>query len=256
MSYLLELSGEELQILKEEFSSTWAEMDDDFRKHLESIIQYDDKVKEVEESVEKQITQTSFDSLRDQFVDALMDMEMESKDFTKNFTKMMMNAMVNNTLLGKGFDEWLNGWWKSMESAVTAGDLDAQNKLNKEADEKRLSLLEERDRIASVLGYSGDGGSSSSVSSGIKSITEQTADLLASYVNGIRADVSISRSILESIDLPSLNAVAASQLAQLNMIAANTEAIMNSNNDIRDDLRDIRSDFSATLNGTKKMYIQ
>lgn len=45
--------------------------------------------------------------------------------------------------------------------------------------------------------------SSSSMTSGIKSITEQTADLLASYINAIRADVSVMRE-METVDLPAI----------------------------------------------------
>ena len=44
---------------------------------------------------------------------------------------------------------------------------------------------------------------SSSMTSGIKSITEQTADLLASYINAIRADVSVMRE-METVDLPAI----------------------------------------------------
>lgn len=69
-----------------------------------------------------------------------------------------------------------------------------------------------------------DSDSSSSVSSGIKGVTEQTADLLASYINAIRADVSVNRIILTQIlasaqtqnEMPT---IARAQLAQLQQIA-------------------------------------
>ena len=51
---------------------------------------------------------------------------------------------------------------------------------------------------------------SSSLSSGIKSITENTADLLASYVNSIRADVSVNRTLIQA------------QVQYQSQIAANT----------------------------------
>jgi hypothetical protein len=43
------------------------------------------------------------------------------------------------------------------------------------------------------------GSDSSSMSAGIKSITENTADLIASYLNAIRADVSVNRGTLQQI---------------------------------------------------------
>ena len=45
--------------------------------------------------------------------------------------------------------------------------------------------------------------SGSSMASGIKGVTEQTADLLGGYMNGIRADVSVNRAFL-SEHLPAI----------------------------------------------------
>lgn len=56
---------------------------------------------------------------------------------------------------------------------------------------------------------------------GIQSITEDTANLLASYVNAIRADVSVIRMLHEQ-QIGSMSEIAMSQVAQLNQIASNT----------------------------------
>lgn len=73
-----------------------------------------------------------------------------------------------------------------------------------------------------------EGETSSSASATIKSITEQTADLLASYVNGIRADVSVIRGE-QAIHLPTISSsllrvsvLAETQVTQLQQIASNT----------------------------------
>ena len=73
----------------------------------------------------------------------------------------------------------------------------------------------------------GNESSSSSTANSIKSVTEQTADLLASYINAIRADVSVNRFTLTEIliavqaqtDMP---VIARAQLTQLEQIAGNT----------------------------------
>jgi len=69
---------------------------------------------------------------------------------------------------------------------------------------------------------------SGSTSSGIKSITESTADLLASYINAIRADVSVNRMVM-STTLPSIatavervNVLAEQQVSYQQQIAQNT----------------------------------
>ena len=83
----------------------------------------------------------------------------------------------------------------------------------------------------------------SGLSAGIQSITEDTADLLASYVNGIRGDVSEQTHILwpRLLDdvLPQMNIIAESQLKTQRQIAENTlrsakaaEAIVKSNDEI------------------------
>ena len=68
-----------------------------------------------------------------------------------------------------------------------------------------------------------------SVSNSIKSITEDTADLLASYLNAIRLDVSVNRENLRLIlvavqSVPELNNIARSQLTQLTTLVALAEA--------------------------------
>ena len=68
---------------------------------------------------------------------------------------------------------------------------------------------------------------SSSAGSGIKGVTEQTADLLAGYINAIRADVSVNRVTLQQILIAvqvqsAMPVIARAQLTQLEQIAGNT----------------------------------
>lgn len=86
--------------------------------------------------------------------------------------------------------------------------------------------LDEMERQGQIEKES-ENSSGSSVTNSIKSITENTADLLASYINAIRADVSVNRMTLTEI----LNAVqnqvempviARAQLERLSAIVENT----------------------------------
>lgn len=67
---------------------------------------------------------------------------------------------------------------------------------------------------------------SNTLSKGIQeNITEEPANILASYINGIRADVSVKRALLEKWGneiLPKYNVIAEQQLTQLRAIANNT----------------------------------
>lgn len=78
----------------------------------------------------------------------------------------------------------------------------------------------------------------------IEGVTEDTAGLLASYINAIRADVSVERSIIESIGndfLPEISGVASSQLQQLKQISDNTARNAELSAEIRDLLRSAKS---------------
>ena len=90
------------------------------------------------------------------------------------------------------------------------------------------------ENIANAFDYqgydvvSGGSGSSSSVGSSIKGISETKADMLVSYINAIRADVSVDRSMIAVYYPQFLNAmsqnntIANSQLEQLRSVVQNT----------------------------------
>lgn len=67
---------------------------------------------------------------------------------------------------------------------------------------------------------------SSGLSKGVQSVTEDTANLLGSYLNSIRHDSSVQRTLIEqlvSVDVPKISIIAQAQLQQLQQVAANTK---------------------------------
>ncbi len=97
-----------------------------------------------------------------------------------------------------------------------------------------------------------DNGTLSTTNS-IKSITEETADLLASYINAIRLDVSVNRANIQAIaqsmqSLPELNTIASAQLSQLTQIVQ----LATLRNEKLDDMYDW---MRATTTGIKKIHI-
>ena len=72
--------------------------------------------------------------------------------------------------------------------------------------------------------------SGSGLSKGIQNVTENTANLLASYINAIRADVSVKREYVRRLVeelFPAYNVIAQAQLQQLTMIQINTARMWN-----------------------------
>ena len=93
--------------------------------------------------------------------------------------------------------------------------------------------------------------SGSGLSKGIQNVTENTANLLASYINAIRADVSIKREYVRRLVeelFPAYNVIAQAQLKQLTMIQINTAK----NVEFVEEIRDI---LHRNINGVNKFNI-
>ncbi len=96
-------------------------------------------------------------------------------------------------------------------------------------DQQISTYLDGIESIANEHGESIKDSSSSSASNSIKSITESTADLLASYMNAIRADVSANRAMIAMYypqfltSMQQGNVIADAQLIELRSIVANTK---------------------------------
>lgn len=93
--------------------------------------------------------------------------------------------------------------------------------------------------------------SGSGLSKGIQNVTENTANLLASYINAIRADVSVKREYVRRLVeelFPAYNVIAQAQLQQLTMIQTNTAK----NVEFVEEIRDI---LHRNINGVNKFNI-
>lgn len=102
---------------------------------------------------------------------------------------------------------------------------------------------------------------SNTLSKGIQeNITEDTANILASYLNSIRADVSIKRTLQERFfkeDFPKMNVIAEAQLRQLSMITENTRRTADSNEAILNEVSELRNEIhSAKLTKDKGFYFR
>lgn len=158
-------------------------------------------------------------------------------DVAKAYAKMM----VQQLLFDEVFDDSTQ---TALKEAFRAGDASTAMRIVAEAMERAEQMLPVAEKTLEAFEpyrNLGSGVESNSLGSGIKSITEDTASLLASYINAIRADVSAMRLLQEkgfaSIELlgtsvPTLN----EYLAQ---IAASNFDIAQSNQSILNELRSV-----------------
>lgn len=146
-------------------------------------------------------------------------------DLTKNIlTKKVMEAAFDNL----GIDDLIKNEMVSKNGKLDAASVvkvaDALSQAGEITVNAITGILDELERN----GYASKGSSSSSsATSSIKSITENTGDLIASYLNAIRLDVSVTRvtlmDILKSVQgQEEMPVIARAQLAQLEAIASYT----------------------------------
>ena len=153
---LLSATASELEAVRENMAGLWASLDADFRSALEDIIEAEDQIAQLGESLKEQLTQVSFDSLYDSFVDTLMDMDAEAGDFAEGLTEQFMRAALSQQV-GQLYQERLRGWYDRFAAAMSGDD---QRLTDAEMEALRAEYqgivddaLRLRDQLAQATGY-------------------------------------------------------------------------------------------------------
>jgi len=148
------------------------------------------------------------------------------KDLTKNIlTKKVMEKAFEQAGIDSIITRMMDATSGKLDYTLIPELSKALAKAGQDSTDIITRVLDEMERQGYIDKGEGSGGGS--VTSGIKAITENTADLLASYLNAIRADVSVNRGTLQQILLAvqsqaQMPVIAQAQLQQLQSISANT----------------------------------
>lgn len=178
MTGLFDLTVEQLEKLQS--TAFWEKMDDDVREYLDSIIEGEAKIEEIQNQVKERLTQTTFDSVFDSFVDTLMDMDSSAKDFAEDFSEYMQRAILTN-MVGEKFSKELQDWYDSFAEAgkdkegITKGDME---ELRKQYEEIVDAAVAERDKLAEIFGWTGEATQQSASSRGFQSMSQDTGEEL------------------------------------------------------------------------------
>lgn len=185
---LFDLSIEQLEKLKSEAPTFWAELDDDVRSYLDSIIEGAERLEEIQESIKEQLTQTSFDNLSDSFWNTLLDMESDAESFSNDFSKMMQKAILK-AHLGELMDKDLRAWYEKFAKANEDGNIDMKEyeDLQNEYNSIVENGLKERNKLMEMFGWETMGEVANVGQSGragaVTTITEETAGRLEGIGN-------------------------------------------------------------------------
>lgn len=185
MTGLFDLSVEQLEKLKSEAPTFWAKLDDDVRNYLDKIIEGSEKLGDIQAQIKEQLTQMSFDSMRDAFYDTLLDMESGAEDFSEDFSEYLQKAILK-TSLSKVYDKRLQEWYDKFANYNKEGGIDTgeYKDLQQEWNDIVKDALEERDSLKDIFGWTSSSSSSQSGRAGtVTSMTEETAGRLEGIGN-------------------------------------------------------------------------
>lgn len=243
------LDGDVLRRYREEHAGEWAKLNSTAKELLNRLIEIEGEggeLKKITEETVKALTDMDLSSLKSEWADLLNNLDSANEDFADNFEKHMRNAILNGMIANQYSDQLkkLNeenakrgGSEKGNKYIAKDGSIkqhtgndDSKDVLSEYTEEEyRLSaeaykeLSEQarqtRDVLKKLYGWS-DKDSKSRAGSNIKGITENTGDIIASYLNAIKLDVSVDRPNIQRIadavaSMPEMSGIAQSQLSQL-----------------------------------------
>ncbi len=263
---LWKLTPEMMKLLRDYAPKTWANLlhtdgESNPTSLIEEYIERAGKIEELTDLLGEKLTGHNWSSFKNSFVDMLKDLTSTSQDFADNLEEMISNAVLNS-LVNEKYKDRIDKLYKMFADAgsedseggteITRGEADA---IRAYRDQLSNDMIADRDAYlaAGVIKKQSD-DDSSGLRSSIKGVTENTADLLAAYVNSIRADVSINRSMIAQY-FPMYYATMTAGNQSLTNIEQHTAAIMRSNSAIQTSNQEIFDMVRGLKNGTWKMPV-
>lgn len=234
-------------------------LDGKTKKAVEDILAYYDEYLAALEAL-RDTVRSMFGNLADDIASNMIDAFVRTKDAASDLGKVfenlgetILNSMISSMVLEDILSKYENQAMAIMESMSKEDNEEATTKLLIAFADSLKAELNDVAKFATELsavfqenGLLRKGEDSQSLANGIKGITEDTANLLASYLNAIRADVSYSKTLWEQMDVSlrqiasMLVNVAAPSLMEYQMqIAANTYNTALHTQAIMEDLRSV-----------------
>ena len=181
---IYKLTPEQMKDIRTYNQDVWKNMTDqgkyDKTEYWENYTDLAEKLEELTDKINQNLTQTTFDSMKDNFISNLMDMSKSAQDFANDFTTMLNKSMLNfavddlaNKRLKALYEKWAD---KMKQGQLSDDDLNA---LKKEYDSIVDEGLKIRDNIAAITGYKEVQSQQTATGKGIEAIT---ADQVSSLI--------------------------------------------------------------------------
>ena len=180
---IYKLTPEQMKDIRTYNQDVWKNMTEqgkyDKTEYWENYTDLAEKLEELTDKINQNLTQITFDSLKDNFISNLMDMSKSAQDFANDFTTMLNKSMLNfavddlaNKRLKSLYEKWAD---KMKQGQLSNDDLDI---LKKEYDNIVDEGLKIRDNIAAMTGYKEAQSQQTATGKGIEAITADQASSL------------------------------------------------------------------------------
>lgn len=203
---IYKLTPEQMKDIRTYNQDVWKNMLDqgkyDKSEYWEDYTEYADKLEELTEQINQNLTQTSFDSIKQDFISNLMDMSKTASDFANDFTTMLNQSMLNfalSDLMEKKLKPLYEKWATIMRD-------EKRNLSNSEiADFKRKyeEIAKEgmaiRDNIADITGYK-QAYEQSASSGAFESMSQDTGEELNGRFTAVQIATEGTYQVVQSID--------------------------------------------------------
>ena len=234
---------------------------EDYKQEIKEL---DDQIKGLAEEMANALYGIDFKSWANTFANAIVNAWASGTNAVKAYKDAVADVVRNSAMsviqqkiieaaLKPIQDEFLSYFDKNGGILDNTG-IDILNKLFNAAEnatDKSLSIMDEAEKIAQKHGYTLK-NKSTGLSPAIAGVTEDTADLLGSYINSIRAYCALNNSYMTKLSeeqIPYISATLSSQLAQLRQVQENTRITANATSELRDMIYN-------TVLGINPMYVK
>lgn len=253
---LYKLTPEQMNDIRTYNQDIWKEMLEqgkyDKSEYWEKYTELAGKLEELTEQINQNLTQTSFDAMKNDFLSSLTDMSKSAQDFADDFTAMLNKSMLNFAIsklmdekLKPLYEKWANKMKENGGRNLTSDEInDLKEEYQKIIDEG----IKERDTIAAITGYDEAQSRQTATGKAIEAITADQASTLTGIGYAmqialeqgndtrtqISMDVSVMRGYAEAMaaNMSEMRDIQYEGLGQLQQIVKNTAPISL----IRDDI--------------------
>lgn len=177
---LYSLSAEQLQKIQTDNQYAWSLIDSDIKTYLQNIIDAQDQLDSLSDSINEALTGISFDSVKSGLDDLLKDTSTTMSDISNNFEEMMRNSIlkfVKDQYLTKALKDWYAKYaeYAGSDNELTDAEVQDLQTLYENIYSKAQSQY---DALAKAAGISASSSSQSSTYGSSTSMNQDTGDLI------------------------------------------------------------------------------